>query len=129
MTLRKSQGIPAIVALRGLDNICPNLEARYDALRATILERLATAGLGFADIDLAVWRRLSLATPMSHIYGFGAKLGGGHLNAFGHRIYADVVTELVQGTIHASGRPPLVGSSKALLTPSASPSTVPAPRP
>lgn len=88
--------IPIVVAFRGLATGCPALAERENALAHAIQRRLAEAGLGFADVDREVATRLPNGVSASHLLGFGARLGNGHLNPAGQRIYSEVLVDIVE---------------------------------
>lgn len=84
-------GAPAALALRGLVPRCPAEADARQVLAAEMARELDAHGIGLVDLD----RHLELALRENgskhdsrELYGFGASRGEGHLNTFGHRVFA-----------------------------------------
>lgn len=92
--LSETAEAPAVFAMNWPRAACQAEEDALGALRRTAIRRLEIAGLGVIDLDGrigdALAERTDARTP-ADLYGFGARLGFGHLNAFGHRVYADAL--------------------------------------
>jgi hypothetical protein len=62
-------------------------------LSRTVEARLAAVGLGFVDLDQAIAARTGSAYATALLHGFGRRIGTGHLNEAGHRLYADIMVD------------------------------------
>jgi hypothetical protein len=83
----RRHSIPVMLAVRGMAPRCP---AEADVLvraRQGMALRLRSAGLVPFDVDAAA-REVDTGGDRPALYGFGARLGQGHLNDDGHRVYA-----------------------------------------
>lgn len=90
----KTEGVPAVLALRGLSPGCPSETAKSDELKRLIGAALAERGIGMLDMDSEIHTALvrdAKGKSKRDLYGFGARLGDGHLNDFGHRIFASAL--------------------------------------
>lgn len=87
--------MPVVLAVRGLDNACPRNNAHRSTVAAAARRKIEAAGLMFADVDAHVAARLAGGTRRD-LFGFGARIGYGHLNQQGHRIYAAVFTDIIK---------------------------------
>jgi hypothetical protein len=91
-------GKPAIFILRSFglpDRACPaeiDLRAR---VVAQVRAKIEAAGIAFVDLDMAVLAKVGDQSGFRKLRGFGAKLGSGHLNPWGHEIYAEVLTDAI----------------------------------
>lgn len=92
--LSREKSIPLVLSIRGPGTDCAARSERRQRLAATAGRRVASAGLAFVDHELAM-DRLPDAHPRAALSGFGVRLGFGHLNEAGHRIYAAVLTETI----------------------------------
>lgn len=85
----KATGKPAVLILRGL---APDCRPESGVLLAARLANLAAdKGIGVIDLDVElskVLRRDGGSAGQRHLYGFGVRVGQGHLNQFGHRVFA-----------------------------------------
>lgn len=97
----RRHGIRIVLAVRGLSGRCAG-GAVADTLTAAAAQRITAADLGFLDVDGAV-RTVTPAGDTPSLYGFGARIGEGHLNQAGHRVYAEVLTRAT--TASFQGRP------------------------
>ena len=80
----------------GRPDACPQLEALHEAAVTHARTKLQSAGVGFVDLDTEIRSKLHSAGDYKRMFGFGARLGHGHLNLFGHDIYARVLTDVVE---------------------------------
>jgi|LauGreDrversion4_2_1035121.scaffolds.fasta_scaffold59402_2 hypothetical protein len=90
-----SQGATAVIAVRGLlHHPCLSQHALGEKLRNLLIEKLAGTGVGLIDLDKEielVLARSGDSRSVRDLYGFGARIGEGHLNELGHDIYADAL--------------------------------------
>lgn len=89
--ISRASGAPALLAVRGLGGGCPEENGIRDQLRVELQQRLDAAGITMLDMDAAVAESLHKAGTgygTREMYGFGSRIGQGHLNSFGHRIFA-----------------------------------------
>lgn len=97
-------GAPALLAIRGLSSGCDG-EIRVKAqLRGALEDALARSGLGMMDLDEGVARAMSRfgrSQDTRALYGFGSRLGEGHLNEYGHRIISDALSDMLNARIEA----------------------------
>lgn len=84
-----------VLALRGPSTECPSLAQRRMRLAEVAEKRIAAAGLGFLDHDLAL-DLIPGTHPRARLHGFGARIGGGHLNADGHVAYSAVLMDVIE---------------------------------
>lgn len=90
----RDEGVPAVLALRGLSPGCPAEAVQSDELRQLLGVALAEKGIGMLDMDAeiqTILARDAKGKSKRDLYGFGARLGDGHLNDFGHRIFASAL--------------------------------------
>lgn len=93
--LANTEDIPAAIALRGLGHPCLARDrALKQKVESFLLTRLDDAGIALLDMDREI--ETALARHGNHVstrdlYGFGAHLGRGHLNEFGHQIFSDAL--------------------------------------
>jgi hypothetical protein len=112
------EGRPAIFALYGFglpDGDCPVEAERRSALVALIRTRLDRAGIVLVDVDAAVAAKLADRGAYRLMFGFGRTIGRGHLNAFGHEIYSQVLTDVITTRLPALISRPAPGGAR--LTP------------
>jgi hypothetical protein len=86
--------LPIIVATRGIEAGCPNLADKRSSIVGAMRIQIEAADLQFVDLDA----RTVAATDPEHaadLFGFGANLGGGHLNVFGNRIYGEIFADVI----------------------------------
>lgn len=88
--VQRAHGARIVVALRGLKAAC----GAGPALDAEAIARFNAAGLAAFDLDRAIDRHLG-GRSIENLAGFGARIGAGHLNETGHKIYARVVLEAI----------------------------------
>lgn len=97
--LHRDKNLPIILAFRGgLPASCDGREDLRRSIVKAISERLAGAGLQFADMD-ALSRERAGSNYRSVMHGFGASRGGGHLNETGNRIYGEIIETLIAGAL------------------------------
>lgn len=94
--LAKTEGIPAAIALRGLTHPCLAQDrVLKEKVELFLFSRFTDAGVVLLDMDKEIERALARHgdhLSIRDLYGFGARIGEGHLNEFGHQIYADALT-------------------------------------
>ncbi|PJI41992.1 hypothetical protein [Ferrovibrio sp.] len=103
--------VAAFYAMRNLPvpkTACAEQQAMRAATVAVITAELARRGINFIDIDRALADRLRAESSddLSHLYGFGRQLGGGHLNYEGHQAYATVLSEVVARSLRERPQSP-----------------------
>ena len=99
-TVQREHGMKVVVAVTGMGIACPDQAAARKAALDAIEARLAAAGLSFADLDGLVADRVGAAN-IRNLHGFGATLGGGHLNVAGNRVYGEMLAEVIAGALAA----------------------------
>jgi hypothetical protein len=105
------QNRPVIFMLQGFGNSqgrCAAEIERRTRLIERVRARLESAGIRFVDMSQEINRRLKDPADFRKMSGFGVHIGGGHLNTFGHQVYADVLTDVVlalAANIQAATRP------------------------
>lgn len=93
-TTARNEGIPVVLALRGLSPGCSAETAQSDELKRLLGDMLEEKGIGMLDMDAEIQTALERdiqGKTKRDLYGFGARLGDGHLNDFGHRIFASAL--------------------------------------
>jgi len=88
-------GFRAVLALRDLPD-CTSQPGKAATLRAQVAARVRGFGLRFVDMTKLVRKNLPEGTEMPALHGFKARIGGGHLNETGHRVYAEALEEIIQ---------------------------------
>jgi hypothetical protein len=92
--VHRDNKIPIIVATRDIKAGCSELADKRSALIAVIRAQIEGAGLHYVDLDA----REAAAVGPDHdagLYGFGANLGIGHLNAAGNRVYGEIFADVI----------------------------------
>ena len=92
----KREGVPAVLAVRGLPQPCEGERAVKESLQADLKEHLRGFDIGMIDMDAVAIMAMSKAgmgDDINVLYGFGTRVGFGHLNYKGHNIYSQVLTE------------------------------------
>ena len=90
---------PVVWAVRSFDIPgveCPAVRELRRETVALVQARLERAGIGFLDLDQALASKLGVSEPFGDMFGFGARIGHGHLNPRGHEIHAQVLADLVE---------------------------------
>jgi hypothetical protein len=91
---------PAMFILRGFslpDGMCPTDDALRTKVVAEARKKIEAAGIAFVDLDAVTLDKMGGdSTGFQRLGGWGAKLGYGHLNSWGHQIYADVLADAVR---------------------------------
>ncbi len=93
--------MPVVFMIRGIamrSEACTPEPERWARLSALVRNRVERSGIGFVDLDAEVDRRLPSSDDWKRMYGFGAKIGIGHLNEVGHQIYARVLTDVIKAS-------------------------------
>lgn len=92
------QGRPVVFILQGLGNpqggCAVDLERR-GRLVELVRAKLESAGVRFVDLSQKISQKLKDPSDFQKMSGFGVHVGDGHLNDFGHEIYADVLTDAI----------------------------------
>ena len=71
---------------------------------AVVQDRLERAGIGFLDLDSALAAKLAPSERFGDMFGFGGRVGYGHLNPRGHEVHAEVLADLIEATFLAAPR-------------------------
>ena len=91
-SLSKMTNAPVVLAIRGLSPICGNEKQTTDKVAKGMKNFLSIGDeITIVDLDNAVDGVLRENYPKNSrldMYGFGARLGQGHLNPFGHQVVA-----------------------------------------
>jgi hypothetical protein len=92
--IQRDNKLPIIVATRTIEAGCPGLADQRAALIGAIRAQVEGAGLQFVDLDARVVAAVG-ADHEAELYGFGANLGAGHLNAKGNRVYGEIFADVI----------------------------------
>jgi hypothetical protein len=92
--IQRDNKLPIIVATRTIEAGCPGLADQRAALIGAIRAEIEGAGLQFVDLDARVVAAVG-ADHQAELYGFGANLGAGHLNAKGNRVYGEIFADVI----------------------------------
>jgi hypothetical protein len=92
--IQRDNKLPIIVATRTIAAGCPGLAGKRSALIGAIRAEIEGAGLQFVDLDARVVAAVG-ADHEAELYGFGANLGAGHLNAKGNRVYGEIFADVI----------------------------------
>jgi len=87
--IHRDNNLPIIVATRNIKAGRPGFADRRAALIGVIRAQIEGAGLRFIDLDAREAAAVG-ADRDAGLYGFGANLGIGHLNAAGNRVYGEI---------------------------------------
>jgi hypothetical protein len=87
--IHRDNKLPIIVATRNIKAGRPGFADRRAALIGVIRAQIEGAGLRFIDLDAREVAAVG-ADRDAGLYGFGANLGIGHLNAAGNRVYGEI---------------------------------------
>ena len=74
---------------------CASVMAPRRELVDIVGQRLAEFDIQFIDIDGFLAGRFGSPTEAHKVYGFGRRVGSGHLNLFGHSIYAELLAQTI----------------------------------
>lgn len=91
--------VQGIVLWRGLDPSAPSCVSEMDRRQTVVdaIEKVLTSySLKSFDLDKEVAKHLPPLTDVQRLRGFGSKLGAGHLNEYGHAIYAQVLIDVLR---------------------------------
>lgn len=92
-------GKPAMVALWGFGlpkaACVADMKIREQVV-AKARSKAEAAGIAFVDVEAAVLAKMGDESGFQRLGGFGARLGYGHLNPWGHEIYAEVLAEAIE---------------------------------
>jgi hypothetical protein len=97
----QSHSLPIVVATHGIETRCAALSAKRAELTDTIRARLRSSGLGHLDVDAEAMAMVG-AEGMARLRGFGQRLGFGHLNVEGNRVYGEILAKTIGAAL---GRP------------------------
>ena len=89
------QGKPTMFMLTGFglpDRSCPGAMERRAQAVAQARTKVEAAGIRFVDLDMATLTKMGNERGFQALGGWGVRLGYGHLNPWGHEIYAQVLT-------------------------------------
>jgi hypothetical protein len=92
--IHRDNKLPIIVATRNIKAGRPGLADRRAALIGVIRAQIEGAGLRFIDLDAREVAAVG-ADRDAELYGFGANLGIGHLNAAGNRVYGEIFADAI----------------------------------
>lgn len=90
--------MPVALVLTGLGAPradCSSATTARDALLEHVRGHVTAAGFGVHDGDAGVARIARTAGITQPLNGFGRRLGTGHLNEQGHRVYAQLLSEII----------------------------------
>ena len=96
--IRRTREIPIFIAAWSIEARCPSLELKRSALIEAMRSRIETAGLRFVDLDAKVLEKVG-AGRVAMLHGFGAALGGGHLNVEGNRVYGEIFADIIRAAL------------------------------
>jgi hypothetical protein len=92
------EGRPAVFMLSGFGSPTTRCPAEMQ-IRAEVVSRarsiIESRGIHFVDLESAILEKMPDENGFHRLGGFGARLGYGHLNPWGHEIYAQVLTEVL----------------------------------
>lgn len=92
------KGKPAIFMLWGFglpERACTEATELRTRVVAQARKKIEAAGISFVDVDMATLGKMGDESGFQKLGGFGARLGYGHLNPWGHEIYAQVLTDAI----------------------------------
>ena len=92
--IHRDNKLPIIVATRNIKAGRPGFADKRAALIGVIRAQIEGAGLRFIDLDAREVAAVG-ADRDAELYGFGANLGIGHLNAAGNRIYGEIFADVI----------------------------------
>jgi len=92
--IHRDNKLPIIVATRNIKADRPGLADKRAALIGVIRAQIEAAGLRFIDLDAREVAAVG-ADRDAELYGFGANLGIGHLNAAGNRVYGEIFADAI----------------------------------
>ena len=92
--IHRDNKLPIIVATRNIKAGRPGFADRRAALIDVIRAQIEGAGLRFIDLDAREVAAVG-ADRDAELYGFGANLGIGHLNAAGNRVYGEIFADAI----------------------------------
>lgn len=97
--LREKHDMKVVFMFRGIglpmEGCLSNDEARAEFVRV-LVDRLASHGITMFDVDSRLVVLAGSAEEVRKLFGFGSKVGGGHLNERGHELYAEILTTIVR---------------------------------
>ena len=113
--LSKAAGVPAVFAMKWLPANCPAEKAALAALRQVAIKRIESAAIGVIDLGARIAKAINdegIDQRFNDLFGFGARLGFGHLNYRGHQVYAAALaaglSSWIDGSRPATGPRPEV---------------------
>jgi hypothetical protein len=98
--IAQSDRLPIVVATRGVEARCPALAAKRAKIIEVMRAKVEAAGLQFADLDPGVVRKVG-EQGVSRLSGFGSRLGYGHFNVEGNRVYGEVLADVIREALPA----------------------------
>ncbi|MBZ0217705.1 MAG: SGNH/GDSL hydrolase family protein [Fimbriimonadaceae bacterium] len=105
----RSAGIPGVIIWRGLDPTgqdCQDELQRRQVVADVVEQFLTQYSIVAVDLDSEIAMRLPQANDVEKLRGFGAKVGQGHLNEYGHRVYAQVLIDALRPILSGVGVAP-----------------------
>ena len=94
--LSKKAGSEVVFIFRGLIEECPNDVNKMSQVTQKINMRLAHHGISMINLDKLLLSHETIQgdrAEFDKIYGFGSKVGAGHLNTFGHKLVSEVISK------------------------------------
>lgn len=94
--------LPVVIAGRGLGlerPECTDEMAMRDETSRLISDYLAARGVGFVDLDAEFSKRAGGADAARLLRGFAGRVGRGHLNQAGHRVYAEIIGDAIEDAL------------------------------
>jgi hypothetical protein len=92
--IHRDNKLPIIVATRNIKAGRPGFADKRAALIGVIRAQIEGAGLRFIDLDAREVAAVG-ADGDAELYGFGANVGIGHLNAAGNRVYGEIFADAI----------------------------------
>lgn len=93
----RRHGVPVAVAVRGLAPPCAEFQARAEQVSQLLSHRIVAADLVALDVDAAV-AQVAPGRNVRSFFGFGARIGQGHLSREGHSVHAEVLSRMLTST-------------------------------
>jgi hypothetical protein len=96
--IQKASATRIVAMSSGIQGHCQKASAQRRELIAAMAARFAAVGLDFEDLDARIVAEVS-PNGVSALHGFGPRLGFGHLNVEGNRVYGEIFAEVIQGAL------------------------------
>jgi hypothetical protein len=92
--IAREHRIKIVIASIGLGFGCPDQAAERTAAIDAMRTRLNAAGIQLVDFDGLVAAKVG-ADNVANLHGFRDRIGGGHLNVKGNRVYGEVLAQVI----------------------------------